>query len=86
MIKRKILERINQVDEKELAKIMKETQDNNNGAAAAESIKAQTINNDVDRASIITQDRLKKFNEIYGYENGPATEELEQEEDEIQDE
>lgn len=26
-----------------------------------------------DRASIITQDRLKKFNEIYGYENGPAT-------------
>lgn len=85
-MKRKILERINQVDEKELAKIMKETQDNNNGAAAAESVKAQTINNDVDRASIITQDRLKKFNEIYGYENGPATEELEQEEDEIQDE
>ena len=65
---------------------MKETQDNNNGAAAAESVKAQTINNDVDRASIITQDRLKKFNEINGYENGPATEELEQEEDEIQDE
>jgi hypothetical protein len=86
MMKRKILERINQVDEKELAKIMKETQDNNNGIAAAESVKAQTINNDVDRASIITQDRLKKFNEIYGYENGPATEELEQEEDEIQDE
>lgn len=85
-MKRKILERINQVDEKELAKIMKETQDNNNGAAAAESVKAQTINNDVDRASIITQDRLKKFNEIYGYENGPATEELEQDEDEIQDE
>ena len=85
-MKRKILERINQVDEKELAKIMKETQDNNNGIAAAESVKAQTINNDVDRASIITQDRLKKFNEIYGYENGPATEELEQEEDEIQDE
>ncbi len=85
-MKRKILERINQVDEKELAKIMKETQDNNNGAAAAESVKAQTINNDVDRASIITQDRLKKFNEINGYENGPATEELEQEEDEIQDE
>lgn len=25
-----------------------------------------------DRASIITQDRLRKFNEIYGYENGPA--------------
>lgn len=86
MMKRKILERINQVDEKELAKIMKETQDNNNGAAAAESVKAQTINNDVDRASIITQDRLKKFNEINGYENGPATEELEQDEDEIQDE
>ena len=85
-MKRKILERINKVDEKELAKIMKETQDNNNGAAAAESVKAQTINNDVDRASIITQDRLKKFNEIYGYENGPATEELEQDEDEIQDE
>jgi hypothetical protein len=30
-----------------------------------------TINNE-DKASIITQDRLKKFNEIYGYENGPA--------------
>jgi hypothetical protein len=29
-----------------------------------------------DRASIITQDRLKKFNEIYGYDNsGPATRE-----------
>lgn len=25
-----------------------------------------------DKMSIITQDRLKKFNEIYGYENGPA--------------
>lgn len=25
-----------------------------------------------DRASVITTDKLKKFNEIYGYENGPA--------------
>ncbi len=25
-----------------------------------------------DKQSIITQDKLKKFNEIYGYENGPA--------------
>ena len=29
-----------------------------------------------DKVSIITQDRLKKFNEIYGYDNnGPATRE-----------
>ncbi len=34
-----------------------------------------------ERASVITQDRLKKFNEIYGYENGPAVDH-ENEEDE----
>ena len=25
-----------------------------------------------DKLSVITTDKLKKFNEIYGYENGPA--------------
>lgn len=25
-----------------------------------------------DKASVITQDKLKKFNEIYGFEPGPA--------------
>ena len=60
---------------------MKDSHENNNG----ESVKAQTINNE-DKASIITQDRLKKFNEIYGYENGPATEEQEREGEEQEDE
>lgn len=27
-----------------------------------------------ERASVITQERLKKFNEIYGFEGGPAVE------------
>ena len=27
-----------------------------------------------DKASVITQDKLKKFNEIYGFEHGPAVE------------
>jgi hypothetical protein len=27
---------------------------------------------DADKASVITTDKLKKFNEIYGYEHGPA--------------
>ena len=31
-----------------------------------------------DKASIITLDKLKKFNEIYGYEGGPAVEEPEE--------
>ena len=34
-----------------------------------------------DKASVITQDKLKKFNEIYGYENGPAFEGEEDEEE-----
>ena len=49
----------------------------------AEDIKAYangSISNE-DRASIITQDRLKKFNEIYGYDNGPATRIEENQED-----
>jgi hypothetical protein len=29
-----------------------------------------------DRASVITQDRLRKFNEIYGYDHGPAAAQL----------
>lgn len=33
-----------------------------------------------EKASIITQDKLKKFNEIYGYEHGPATENQDEEE------
>ena len=69
MMKRKILERINQLDEKQLEQIEKELD------VKPDDIKAYangSISNE-DRASIITQDRLKKFNEIYGYENGPAT-------------
>jgi hypothetical protein len=27
-----------------------------------------------DKVSVITTDKLKKFNEIYGFENGPALE------------
>jgi hypothetical protein len=34
-----------------------------------------------DRASVITQDKLKKFNEIFGYENGPALEGEEDDQD-----
>ena len=69
MMKRKILERINQLDEKQLEQIEKDLD------VKTDEIKAfanGSISND-DKASIITQDRLKKFNEIYGYENGPAT-------------
>jgi hypothetical protein len=29
-------------------------------------------NKDGERASVITTDKLKKFNEIYGFEHGPA--------------
>lgn len=29
---------------------------------------------DADKASVITTDKLKKFNEIYGFEHGPAVE------------
>ena len=69
MMKRKILERINQLDDNQLEQIEKELD------VKPDDIKAYangSISNE-DRASIITQDRLKKFNEIYGYENGPAT-------------
>ena len=30
-----------------------------------------------DKVSVITTDKLKKFNEIYGFENGPAVDEQE---------
>lgn len=36
-----------------------------------------------DRASVITTDKLKKFNEIYGFENGPAMQNGEEDEDEL---
>lgn len=35
-----------------------------------------------DKASVITQDKLKKFNEIYGFDHGPAVEGEEEEIDE----
>ena len=35
-----------------------------------------------DKASIITTDKLKRFNDINGYEHGPATKPLQTEEDE----
>lgn len=38
-----------------------------------------------DKASIITLDKLKKFNEIYGYEGGPAVEEAEELQDKVEE-
>ena len=35
-----------------------------------------------DKVSVITTDKLKKFNEIYGFEHGPAVEENEDEQEE----
>lgn len=37
-----------------------------------------------DKASVITQERLKKFNEIYGFEGGPAVDGEEANDDEEQ--
>ena len=36
-----------------------------------------------DKASVITQDKLKKFNEIYGFEGGPAVEDQQEDEEEV---
>lgn len=74
VMKRKILERINQLDEKELSKIGRDL-DVKPEDARAYANNASSIGND-DKASIITQDRLRKFNEIYGYEHGPAAMQL----------
>lgn len=35
-----------------------------------------------DKVSVITTDKLKKFNEIYGFEHGPAVEENEDDQEE----
>jgi len=74
-MKRRILERFNNnVDEKGAAANKLE-----NGKAQpykSAAVNQQSTLNNEDRASIITQDRLRKFNEIYGYENGPATNDL----------
>lgn len=35
-----------------------------------------------DKASVITTDKLKKFNEIYGFDHGPAVDDQEEEQDE----
>jgi hypothetical protein len=70
MMKRKILDRLNQLEEKQLAQLEEELD-----SVRGDDIKLYangSITNE-DKASIITQDRLKKFNEIYGFENGPAT-------------
>ena len=37
-----------------------------------------------EKMSVITQDKLKKFNEIYGYEHGPAVDGEPEVEDEFQ--
>ena len=69
-MKRKILDRLNQLEEKQLAQLEEELD-----SVRGDDIKLYangSITNE-DKASIITQDRLKKFNEIYGFENGPAT-------------
>lgn len=34
-----------------------------------------------DKASVITTDKLKKFNEIYGFENGPALDDQQQDDE-----
>jgi hypothetical protein len=59
------MDKINKMDDKELEKMNLEL----------------NLEEKDDKASIITQDKLKKFNEIYGFENGPAVQD-DQEEDE----
>ena len=54
--KKRILDKINMMDETELEKMSKNL----------------AVDDKDERASVITQDRLKKFNEIYDYEHGPA--------------
>lgn len=39
------------------------------------------IDDKEDKASVITQDKLKKFNEIYGFDHGPAVQMDEQDDD-----
>jgi hypothetical protein len=56
--KKRIIDKINMMDDRELEKMNKNL----------------NVEEKDDKASVITQDRLKKFNEIYGFESGPALE------------
>lgn len=60
------MEKINMMDDRELEKMTKNL----------------NIEEKDDKMSVITQDKLKKFNEIYGFENGPAVQGDFQDEDE----
>lgn len=66
-IKRRIFERINQMEENNLINVGKEV-----------DVSPNEIKQD-DRASIITQDKLKMFNDFFGNENGLATKEDQEE-------
>eukprot|EP00347_Sterkiella_histriomuscorum_P011364 403372734 len=65
--KKRILDRINMMDEQDLEKIGHDL----------------NIEDRDDKASVITQDKLKKFNEIYGFEGGPAVEDQQEDEEEV---
>jgi hypothetical protein len=60
-----MLEKIHMADDIELAKMGKDITVNAQDIKLA--VRQSDVNNE-DRASIITQDRLKKFNELFGYE------------------
>lgn len=65
VFKRRMLEKIHMADDIELAKMGKDVTVNAQDIKLA--VRQSDVNNE-DRASIITQDRLKKFNELFGYE------------------
>lgn len=63
--KKRIIDKINMMDDKDLEKMGKNL----------------NLEEKDEKASVITQDKLKQFNEIYGYDNGPAVEGDEEEEE-----
>ena len=67
--KKRIIDQINMMDDRQLENMSKNL----------------NIEEKDEKASVITQDRLRKFNEIYGFEHGPATGDEEQNEEEEQD-
>jgi hypothetical protein len=62
MMKRKILERINKMNESELLKVSNELD-----VGASKVMESSFLE---DKASVVTAERLKKFNEILGNNNG----------------
>jgi hypothetical protein len=59
--KKRILDKINQMDDNDLLQRIGHDLNIEEGK-------------DADKASVITTDKLRKFNEIYGFDNGPAVE------------